>query len=108
MNWLRVVHNSSNNSDDAVIYLENKSSSDWGMKINCTGYDYGLNIITSDNAANSLNSNGRINASAFYATYNTYPSIQCKRTDAGEVSMYFVNNTAGWAIGINPWSVGAG
>lgn len=27
--WLRVVNNSSNNSDDAMVYLENKSTGDW-------------------------------------------------------------------------------
>lgn len=39
---------------------------------------------------------------------NSYPSLHLVRTDSGETSMYFSNNTAGWAIGINPWGIGAG
>ena len=40
---------------------------------------------------------------------NTYPSLTLNRTDSStEVSMYFKNATAGWAIGINPWGIGGG
>ena len=39
---------------------------------------------------------------------NSYPSLHLVRTDSGETSMYFSNNTAGWAIGINAWGIGAG
>lgn len=39
---------------------------------------------------------------------DSYPSLHLYRTDAGETSMYFSNNTAGWAMGINPWGIGAG
>ena len=58
---------------------------------------YGLTINTNTYATNMI----QIQA-------NTAPLLRCQRTDAGEVSIYLINNTAGWAIGINPWSVGAG
>ena len=108
LTWLRVVENSSNNTDDAMVYFENKTNNDWALKVNCDGYNYGISITTTANASHSLVSNGRITGSALYAAYNTYPSIRCTRTDTGEVSMYFENNTAGWALGVAPWSVGAG
>ena len=34
--------------------------------------------------------------------------FKASRSDAGESSMYFANNTAGWAIGLNVWGIGAG
>lgn len=47
--WLRVVNNSSNNSDDAMVYLENKSTGDWAQKIVKDTNAYGLNIQGSGN-----------------------------------------------------------
>lgn len=43
--WLRVINNSSNNTDDAMVYFENKNSNDWAQKINLDTYNYGLYII---------------------------------------------------------------
>ena len=43
--WLRVINNSSDNTDDAMVYFENKSSADWAQKINLDTYNYGLYII---------------------------------------------------------------
>ena len=62
---LRVVNDSSNNSDDAMIYLQNKSSSDWALKINCDGYDYGLNIVCASSAAHALTIVGSASATKF-------------------------------------------
>lgn len=42
--WLRVVNNSSANTDDALVYIENKNSGDWATKIDVGGYNYGLKI----------------------------------------------------------------
>ncbi len=42
--WLRVVNNSSNNTDDAMVYLENKNNSDWAQKIQIGTYNYGMYI----------------------------------------------------------------
>ena len=42
-------------------------------------------------------------------TYNSYPGLTIhNNTTSGEASMYIKNNTAGWALGVNPWGVGAG
>ena len=43
--WLRVINNSSNNTDDAMVYFENKNSGDWAQKINLDTYNYGLYIV---------------------------------------------------------------
>ena len=51
---------------------------------------------------------GIVSAARFYSTYNSYPQIRLTHTDNSEVSVYLENNTAGWAIGVNTWSVGAG
>ena len=51
---------------------------------------------------------GTIYAKTFEATDNTFPAFRTTRTDSGEASIYWKNATAGWAAGINCWSVGAG
>lgn len=43
-NWLRVVNNSSNNADDALFYIEKKTSNDWAQKILLDTFNYGLYI----------------------------------------------------------------
>lgn len=68
--WLRIINNTSDNSDDAMVYLENKNSSDWAMKINCDGYNNGLQIITSDGATNALITNGIITGYYLKSTAN--------------------------------------
>lgn len=43
-----------------------------------------------------------------YATANAIPLFKIERTDSAETSIYLKNATAGWAIGIRSWGVGAG
>lgn len=48
-------------------------------------------------------------AGSITITYNSYPGLTIhNNTTSGEASMYIKNNTAGWALGVNPWGVGAG
>lgn len=42
--WLQVINNSSNNANDAMVYLENKNNNDWAQKILLSTYNYGLYI----------------------------------------------------------------
>lgn len=91
---LRVVHNSSNNTDDAVIYLENKSTSDWGMKINCTGANYGLNVDVTAGAEYGIQTNGCLRAyhvkatsGYLYATSNSN-TIQIGAQNSGCCHIY--------------------
>lgn len=77
---LRVVHNSSNNPDDAVVYVENKSNSDWAVKINCDGYNYGINVVTSAGAGNAIQANGIISGSSIKATAGYLYSIANSNT----------------------------
>ena len=46
---LRVVKNDSNTSDDALVYIECKTSSDWALRINSSGYNYGLKVENPSN-----------------------------------------------------------
>jgi hypothetical protein len=48
MAWLRVVNDSSNNSDDATVYIQCKTTNDWAVKINKGGKRYGLYIDSLD------------------------------------------------------------
>lgn len=42
-------------------------------------------------------------------TYNSYPGLTIhNNTTSGEASIYIKNNTAGWALGVNPWGKGSG
>ena len=43
--WLRVINNSSNNTDDAMVYLETKTSNDWALKIDKGSYSAGFYIV---------------------------------------------------------------
>ena len=47
---LRVINNNSNNTDDAVVYIENTDSNDWAMKININAASLGLNISGTGNS----------------------------------------------------------
>lgn len=57
---LRVINNSSNNSDDAMVYLENKSASDWAMKINKDTSAYGIFIQGTSTNLLKVGSNGAL------------------------------------------------
>ena len=96
--WLRVVNNSSNNSDDAMVYLENKSSNDWGMKINCSGYDYGLQVTTNDNAANAIVTNGNITCHTIWANTGTTAQereVGVENDTVGSLCLYADTTTKG-------------
>ena len=42
--WLQVINNSSNNTNDAMVYLENQTNNDWAQLINLGTYNYGLKV----------------------------------------------------------------
>ena len=54
---LFIVNNSSQTTYDAMVYLENKSSNDWAMKIDCGTYAYGLTITATGGSALSVTGN---------------------------------------------------
>lgn len=73
--------------------------------VNVTG---GISLNLNTKVTGKLTVTSTMTANTFEANGNTYPTFRTTRTDSGETSMYFKNATAGWAMGINPWSVGAG
>jgi hypothetical protein len=62
-------------------------------------------ILTSTlTSGHSLTIGGNISV-----VYNSYPGLTIhNNTTSGEASMYIKNNTAGWALGVNTWGIGAG
>lgn len=62
-----------------------------------------------DSAAAKLPLAGGTMTGPVTITYNSYPGLTIhNNTTSGESSIYIKNNTAGWALGVNPWSQGAG
>lgn len=91
---IRVIHNSSNTGDDAMVYLENKSNNDWAMKINCTGANYGLNVDVTAGAEYGIQTNGCLRAyhvkatsGYLYATSNSN-TIQIGAQNSGCCHIY--------------------
>lgn len=106
--WLRVINNSSSNTDDAMVYLENKSSADWGLEVNCDGYDYGINVVTSNNAANAIVTNGNVKAGQFNGytlslstenTSDTWVPVMTGSTLQHRVLQSWLNNMSTVAVG---------
>lgn len=104
-NWLRVINNSSNNSDDAVFYIENKNSNDWAQKINLDTYNYGLkimgtgthllsigtnNLLVANENATSGSGNIKLNGTLYFANGTTY---YINNSGTGNLNALTVNNT---------------
>lgn len=99
MNWLRVINDSSNNSDDAVVYVQNQSSNDWALKINCSGYNYGIYVSTADGAGNAIQTNGVIIGYDIRASrymYAQYYNASCGAEMPTSSSYWIYANSDGW------------
>ena len=82
---LRVVNNSSNTDDDALVYIECKTSSDWAVKINSSGYNYGLKIETTSTAS-AIVTDGYITGSkVFGAVWNDFAEFRNGENNPGRV-----------------------
>lgn len=83
------------------LYCENTGQ--WEFYYNRANKQAGIltRILTSGHA---LTVGGNISV-----VYNSYPGLTIhNNTTSGESSIYVKNNTAGWALGVNPWGLGAG
>ena len=81
-----------------------------GLKSNNTA-DAGIACYGSDGTRRGIfyaNSTGWHTDVKLEVAVNTFPLLTLTRTDSAETSIYIKNATAGWALGIHPWSVGAG
>jgi hypothetical protein len=71
MNWLRVINNDSNNSDDAVVYIENKNGNDWALKINTGANNYGLYISSTGTYLLKVGDNNNFYVNSDYVGTNS-------------------------------------
>lgn len=83
------------------LYCENTGQ--WEFYYNRTNKQAGI-LTSSLTSGHALTVGGNISV-----IYNSYPGLTIhNNTTSGEASMYLKNNTAGWALGVNTWGVGAG
>lgn len=95
--WLHVVNNSSNNSDDAMVYLESKTTADWAVKINKGGNRYGVYIDSLDQD-DALRTNGYIRGRAIWANQGSNGERQVGVDSSTSGNLYFYANTSGKGI----------
>lgn len=92
--WLRVVNNSSNNSDDAMVYIESKTTNDWAVKINKGGVRYGV-FIDSLDQDDALRTNGYIRARCVWANQGSNGERQVGVDSATSGNLYLYAHTTG-------------
>lgn len=83
------------------LYCENTGQ--WEFYYNRANRQAGI-LTSSLTSGHALTVGGNISV-----VYNSYPGLTVhNNTTSGESSIYVKNNTAGWAIGVNTWGIGAG
>lgn len=92
MAWLRVVNNSSNNSDDAMVYIESKTANDWAVKINKGGTRYGVYIDSLDQD-DAIRTNGYIRARMVWANQGSNGERQVGVDSGTSGTLYLWSNT---------------
>lgn len=92
MAWLRVVNDSSNNSDDATVYIQCKTANDWAVKINKGGNRYGLYIDSLDQD-DAIRTNGYIRARCVWANQGSNGERQIGTDSSTSGTIYFWSNT---------------
>ena len=84
---LQIVNDTQNNSaTDALLYVRHRSGNDWNIKVDSTGYDYGINVVTADNAAHAITTNGYITGAKVYgAVWNDFAEYRQGENNPGRV-----------------------
>ena len=83
------------------LYCENTRQ--WEFYYNRANKQAGI-LTSSLTSGHALTVGGNISV-----VYNSYPGLTIhNNTTSGESSIYVKNNTAGWALGVNTWGLGAG
>lgn len=95
--WLRIVNNSSDNTDDAMVYLESTTATDWALKINKGGKRYGI-FIDSLDQDDALRTNGYIRARAIWANQGSNGERQVGVDSTTSGNLYFYAHTSGKGI----------
>lgn len=95
--WLRVVNNSSNTSDDALVYIQNQTANDWAVKIVKGSNDYGLRVESLDKS-NAIWTNGYIRARCVWANQGSNGERQVGVDSSTSGTIYFWSNTTNKGI----------
>lgn len=89
---LRVVNDSSNTSDDALVYIQNKTASDWALNIVKGGKDYGLRVDSLDQG-NAIWTNGYVRARCVWANQGSNGERQVGVDSGTAGTLYLWSNT---------------
>lgn len=95
--WLQVVNDSSNNSNDAMVYIQNQSASDWAMKIVKGKNNYGLRVESLDQGE-AIWTNGYVRARCVWANQGSNGERQVGVDSSTSGTIYLWSNTSGKGI----------
>ena len=95
--WLRVTNDSSNNTDDATVYIQCQTANDWGLKIAKGGKDCGLRVDSLDQS-NAIWTNGYIRARCVWANQGSNGERQVGTDSSTSGTIYFYSHTTGKGI----------
>ena len=92
--WLQVINDSSNNGNDALVYIQNRSASDWAMKIVKGSYNYGLRVESLDQGE-AIWTNGYVRARCMWANQGSNGERQVGVDSSTSGTLFLFANTGG-------------